>query len=206
MACPVTIGGGAFLLITGLYTVFFQDRRYYRIWWTVLLGLIAGWTAYYTLFDRAAIARYTLEAISLVYFVILEIRLLQLVVRDGLRPPGTRLLTRLTQACTPYTLNPVSVMLKTFILTMIGLEYIGKTEFSWHWYVVSSVLLLAWFLVLAFGGPLLRGLWLSLIVRVPLLQRLFTKPAENGSDEGGCPLGYGKSDSSSATHSEDDRE
>ena len=200
MACPVCLGGGAFLLITGLYSVFFQDRRLYRIWWTVLFGLIAGWTAYFTVFDRAVLARYTLETLSVIYFLILEIRLLQLVVRDGLRPPGTQFLSRLTQACTPYTLHPITVMIKTFIITLIGLEYFGKATFSWEWYAVSCSVLVAWLLVLAFGVPFLR----RLVSRSMLLQRLFISPEQR--QEGGCPLGYGQDSPSSRDDSSSNTE
>ncbi len=187
MACPVLTGGGAFMVVTGMYSVFFQDRRYRRIWWTGLLALALGWFGYYTAFDRADIVRYLLEVLSVGFFLVIGGRLFQLVVRDGHRPPGSVFIAKMSKVTEPYTLNRMTIALKTVIVTMIVFEFFGQAEFSWHWYLGVSLVLVTWIVFLILLYTLGKRIWENSLKHSKLVALFLTTDSA-----GGCPLGYGK--------------
>ena len=183
MPCPVAVGGSAFILLTGLYSVFVQDRRYRRIWWTLLLVLSAGWGSYFG-FARTTSLRIALEVFSVLFFIVIELRLLRLIFVHGLTPPGSTLLARVGRITKPYTLNTVTVMLKTFILSMLVFEWIGKVDFSATWYLTSLGILCGWLLILwvfhKWGKTWIQQSWIARFI--------FGAKKSDGS----CPLGYDK--------------
>ncbi|MCB0333646.1 MAG: hypothetical protein KDD55_09120, partial [Bdellovibrionales bacterium] len=135
---------------------------------------------------RSNIARYVLEFLTVGFLIIIFGRLLQLVVRDGHRPIGMTFVENLSRRVKPYTLNPLTIMLKTLIVCMIVFELLGKANFSSAWYIYSTLTLILWIFTLILLHSVGKSYWKN------TLQHSFLVSLFLASDSaGGCPLGYG---------------
>ena len=134
--------------VTGAWTLFVQDRKFRRLWWALLILLSALWAGYFIWSDRSAFVRLPLDVLSTVFVLGLIARLMRLICHHGRVPPGTRLCQQLWQRSAPYMKNTATVMIKSYLLTLIFVDFFGESPVPSEWYVGGVTGLLVWWLLL----------------------------------------------------------
>ncbi len=179
MPCPIASTVGAVGALGGVHTLLTRDRRYRVLSWLVLLGLLAGWTAYYFA-GRALPVRITLEVLSVAALVAAVLRVRRLVRDHGMTPPMWGGLARAMRAARPVLGWPAVLGAKVWWLSMLVAEWRGMA----HWP--------AWEHALVVGAIVALAAWRVVqLRRAPRFEALESYAAAQANGAAACPLGFG---------------
>jgi hypothetical protein len=202
VACPVCLTVGVVMPFTGAWTVFVQDRKYRRVWWAALIFVGSLWGAYFLWSDRSTLVRTPLDLLSTLLVVGLILRLLRLVFHHGKVPPGTRVMKWVLRKSAPYMRSPMTIVIKTFLLTLLLVEFLEQVSIPTSWYAGGVGAILLWWTVLWVWRHGLDRYVLRFCRTNSLCTWLRPKQGESnlvaerivsGASSVGCPLGFGRS-------------
>ncbi len=178
MPCPIASTVGAVGALGGVHSLLTRDRRYRVLSWLVLLGLLAGWTAYY-LTGRSLPVRVALEVLSVAALVAAVLRVRRLVRDHGVTPPMWGGLARAMRAASPVLGWSPVLGAKVWWLSMLVAEWRDMA----HWP--------AWEHGLVLGAIVALAAWRVVqLRRAPRFGALESYATTAGATAA-CPLGFG---------------